>query len=141
MCLGESNTNNEVWLADSGTTAHMTKYKDYFVDYKQFEVPKKVYIGNSDAIFAYGEGTINVEMKICGNWEQNHLASVWYVPDICKNLFSIGQTIAKGFEFKATRTECVIIRNGNVRLKGVFTANGLYALHLRVRAPALSANV
>lgn len=137
----EGVADGEVWLADSGATAHMTRFKHYFVEYEPFHVPKKVYVGNSDAIMAYGQGTINVEMKIHGKWERNHLAAVWYVPDISRNLFSIGQTLSKGYELKATKTECQFVKNGVTRLRGKCTANGLYALELRVRQPAVSASV
>ena len=141
MCLVEGVPSSEVWLADSGATVHMTRFKNYFVEYEPFDVPKKVYIGNNDAILAYGQGTINVEMKIHGKWERNHLAAVWYVPDISRNLFSIGQTLAKGFEFKASKGECVFVRDNIIRLKGICTDNGLYALKLRVKKPVVSANV
>lgn len=67
------------------------------------------YIGNNDAIMAYGQRTVNVEMQIHGKWERNHLAAVWYVPDISRNLFSIGQTLGKGFEFKASNTNVLLL--------------------------------
>ncbi|GFY51386.1 retrovirus-related Pol polyprotein from transposon TNT 1-94 [Trichonephila inaurata madagascariensis] len=36
----------EVWIADSGASAHMTKHKNYFVDFTQFNSPQPVYVGN-----------------------------------------------------------------------------------------------
>ncbi|GFW74969.1 CCHC-type domain-containing protein [Trichonephila clavipes] len=41
---------SEVWIADSGGSAHMTKHRNYFVDFTQFISPKPVYVGNSDEV-------------------------------------------------------------------------------------------
>ncbi|GFQ88863.1 retrovirus-related Pol polyprotein from transposon TNT 1-94 [Trichonephila clavata] len=98
---------SEVWIADSGASAHMTKHKNYFVDFTKFVSPKPVYVGNSDAIMAYGHETVNIEIKVSSKWEKHHLTEVWYVPDI----------------------------NGRVRLKGVRTVHILYASEIRVLYP------
>ncbi|GFX39693.1 retrovirus-related Pol polyprotein from transposon TNT 1-94 [Trichonephila clavipes] len=76
---------SEVWIADNGTSAHMTKHKNYFVDFTQFNSPKTVYVENSDAIMAYGHGILNIEVRINSKWERHHLTEVWYVPDISRN--------------------------------------------------------
>ncbi|GFS78905.1 retrovirus-related Pol polyprotein from transposon TNT 1-94 [Trichonephila clavipes] len=57
-------------IADSGASAHMTKHKNYFVDFTQFNSPKPMYMGNSDAIVAYGHGTLNIEIRINSKWER-----------------------------------------------------------------------
>ncbi|GFY09869.1 retrovirus-related Pol polyprotein from transposon TNT 1-94 [Trichonephila clavipes] len=64
VCTVEGVPESEVWIADSGASAHMTKHKNYFVDFTQFNSPKPVYVGNSDAIMAYGHGTVNIEIMI-----------------------------------------------------------------------------
>ncbi|GFV74330.1 retrovirus-related Pol polyprotein from transposon TNT 1-94 [Trichonephila clavipes] len=96
----------------------MTKHKNYFVDFPQFNSPKPVYVGNSDAIMAYGHGTVNIEIRINNKWERHHLTAVWYVPDISRNLFSISQTLKKGFKFQASKDECSLLRDHKVRMKG-----------------------
>ncbi|GFX37422.1 CCHC-type domain-containing protein [Trichonephila clavipes] len=85
----------EVWIADRGASAHMTKHKNYFVDFTQFNSPQPVYVGNSDAIMTYGHGTLNIEIRINSKWERHQLTEVWYVPDISRNLISISQ---EGFQ-------------------------------------------
>ncbi|GFS67040.1 retrovirus-related Pol polyprotein from transposon TNT 1-94 [Trichonephila clavipes] len=89
VCTVEGVPESEVWIADSGASAHMTKHKNYFVDFTQSNSPKPVYVGNSDAIMAYGHGTVNIEIRINNKWERHRLTEVWYVPDISRNLFSI----------------------------------------------------
>lgn len=39
MCLEEGVAADEVRLADSRATAHMIRFKNYFVDYEPFDVP------------------------------------------------------------------------------------------------------
>ncbi|GFR10076.1 retrovirus-related Pol polyprotein from transposon TNT 1-94 [Trichonephila clavata] len=135
VCTVEGVPESEVWIADSGASAHMTKHKNYFVDFTKFVSPKPVYVGNSDAIMAYGHGTVTIEIKVNCKWEKHHLTEVWYVPDISKNLFSISQTLKRGFKFQASKDECSLLRDGRVRLKGVRTVHGLYALEIHVLYP------
>ncbi|GFV13703.1 CCHC-type domain-containing protein [Trichonephila clavipes] len=61
VCTVESVPESEMWIADSRASAHMTKYKNYFVNFTQFNSSKTVYLGNSDAILAYGHGSVNIE--------------------------------------------------------------------------------
>ncbi|GFQ85012.1 retrovirus-related Pol polyprotein from transposon TNT 1-94 [Trichonephila clavata] len=135
VCTVEGVPESEVWIADSGASAHMTKHKNYFVDFTKFVSPKPVYVGNSDAIMAYGHGTVNIEIKVNSKWEKHHLTEVWYVPDISKNLFSISQTLKRGFKFQASKDECSLLRDDRVCLKGVRSVHGLYALEMRVLYP------
>ncbi|GFX87754.1 CCHC-type domain-containing protein [Trichonephila clavipes] len=90
VCTVKGVPESEVWIADRSTSAHMTKHKNYFVDLTQFISPKPVYVGNRDEIMAYGHGTVNIEIRIISKWKKHHLTEVWYVPDISRNLFSIG---------------------------------------------------
>jgi hypothetical protein len=131
----------ELWLADSGASAHMTKRKEYFCTYEPFAVPKRVKIGNSDDILAHGQGTINVKMLINGKWERNHLTEVWFVPEIDRNLFSVGKTIDKGFYFKADKEGCQFLKENIVRLEGKRITGGLYALEMKVILPEIAAGV
>ncbi|GFR23119.1 retrovirus-related Pol polyprotein from transposon TNT 1-94 [Trichonephila clavata] len=118
----------EMWIVDSGASAHMTKHKNYSVDFTKFVSPKPVYVGNSDAIMAYGHGTVNIEIKVNSKGERHHLTVVWYVPDISRNLFSISQILKKSFKFQASKDDCSLLRDDRVHLKGVRTVHCLYAL-------------
>lgn len=135
---GASEAASDAWLADSGATAHMTHGKDYFVDFQEFPTAQPVQVGNSEIIYAIGQGAINVQMQVNGVWKRNHLENVWYVPNISRNLFSIGQTISKGFEFRANGSKCEFLKNGEVRLCGKRTAKGLYELNMSVCKPEIN---
>ncbi|KMQ87021.1 integrase core domain protein [Lasius niger] len=131
----------DVWLADSRASTHMTSCERYFATYEAFPTSKAVQVGNKDVILAYGKGTINVEMKIKDNWYRNHLLNVWYVSKIGRNLFSISQNIDIGFSFKADRRGCIFIKDGKIRLVGRRTSNHLYALQMRVLVPEKAVEV
>ncbi|GBM37860.1 hypothetical protein AVEN_193379-1 [Araneus ventricosus] len=141
VCIVEGVTEKEQWIADSGTSAHMTSYRKYFLVFKEFPSPKPVYEGNNNAIMAYGQGTVNVDMKVNEKLVSNHLSEVWYVPDVSRNLFSVSQTLAKRFVFRAEGNECSFARDGHVRLRGIRTINGLYALKMSVVCPEVPAEV
>ncbi|GBN35500.1 Retrovirus-related Pol polyprotein from transposon TNT 1-94 [Araneus ventricosus] len=117
----------------------MTSYRKYFLDFTEFPSPKPVYVGNNNAILAYGQGTVNVDMKVNGKWVSNHLSEVWYVPEVSRNLFSVSETLAKGFVFRAKGNECSFTRDGHVRLRVIRTVNGLYALKMRAIRPEVPA--
>ncbi|GFX52556.1 retrovirus-related Pol polyprotein from transposon TNT 1-94 [Trichonephila clavipes] len=141
VCTVEGVPGSEVWINESGASAHMTNHKNYFVDFTQFNSPKPAYVRNSHAIMAYGLVTVNIEIRINNKWERHHLTEVWYVSDISRNLFSISQTLKKGFKFQASKDECSLLRDHRVCMKGVRTVQGLYALEMRVLHPKVSAEV
>ncbi|KAK9700733.1 hypothetical protein QE152_g31058 [Popillia japonica] len=132
---------DDQWLADSGASAHMTNNKSFFLSYEPFNYPREVQVGNNEIIHAYGEGTINVKMRIHGLWQQNHLKNVWYVPKIGRNLFSIGQTMKKGFLFSANQNGCIFKKDGTVKLRGKRTTKGLFVLDMQVCLPEIDAEV
>lgn len=100
----------------------MTSNKRYFAVYKPLKTPEVVRVGNKQTIRTYGKSTINVEMKIRGKWQQNHLTDIWFVPKISRNLFSISQNIEKGFKFKADERSCQFEKKW--RVKNDRTKNG-----------------
>ncbi|KAG8194444.1 hypothetical protein JTE90_011053 [Oedothorax gibbosus] len=81
MCSIPGVAEEDVWLADSGASAHMTRHKEYFSSFESFTPPKEVQVGNNSTILAYGQGVIDVKMKIGGQWIKNYLTNVWYVPE------------------------------------------------------------
>ncbi|GFT78892.1 CCHC-type domain-containing protein [Trichonephila clavipes] len=72
VCTVKGVPKSGVWIADSGASAHMTKHKNYFVIFTQFNSPKPVYVGNNDAIMAYEHiyiyTTVNIEIRINNKW-------------------------------------------------------------------------
>ena len=78
---------------DSGASDHMSHQKDLFINYKKYENPIEVRIGNGATIFSYGKGDISVLCFDGENWTSKTLLNVLYVPDIKLNLFSEGAAL------------------------------------------------
>jgi hypothetical protein len=82
-----------------------------------------------------GEGKIHVEITIGHRKHVRTIENVWYVPDLGENLLSVGQTVSKGFTFKANGNKCVFLKSGKPILFGRCT-NGLFELALDVIIPS-----
>ena len=84
-----SKKENNQWFIDSGATKHMTFQRNIITNYKKYEEPSKIFLGDNTIIKAYGEGIVKLE---CYDGEENvtlNLHRVLYVPDIKKNLLSV----------------------------------------------------
>ena len=120
------------WIADSGASVHMTSQKSSFCMFKPFMVPIPIQVGNGEIIEAVGEGTINIEIYRGYDWVRGALENVWYVPKLKRNLMSIGQTVSKGYTFRANGNSCCFLDKGNVVMTGLKSNNGLFEMKMRV---------
>lgn len=50
------------WIIDSGALSHMTSQKEYLSQYRQFEIPEKVGLGDGRIVDAVGTGTVHLKM-------------------------------------------------------------------------------
>ena len=48
------------WLVDSGASSHMTWEKELLSDYREFEKPEKVVLGDGRTVEAVRVGNVNV---------------------------------------------------------------------------------
>nr|GMC49461.1 Retrovirus-related Pol polyprotein from transposon RE1 [Ipomoea batatas] len=88
-----SSSSSYCWLLDSGCTNHMTGDEELFRELDRSQV-SSVRIGNGDCIPVKGKGTVALES--CTGTKL--IYDVLYVPDIDKNLLSVGQLVDKGFK-------------------------------------------
>ena len=58
-------------------------------DYKKYEVPSKIYLGDNRIIEAYGEGNVELECHDGVDKITLNLHKVLFVPEINKNLLSV----------------------------------------------------
>nr|XP_009781206.1 PREDICTED: uncharacterized protein LOC104230166 [Nicotiana sylvestris] len=77
---------------------------------------KKVRIGNGDYVFAKGKGAVAIPT----NSGTKKISDVLYVPDIDRNLLSVGQLMLKGFKVSFEDEYCFI-----------YDATGLEILRLK----------
>ena len=98
-----SKSSSESWLIDSGCTNHMTHDQEIFRELDR-SVVSKVRIGNGDYLPAKGKGTIAIE-----SYSSTKLISdVLFVPELDKNLLSMGQLLENGFKLNFEDKKCVI---------------------------------
>lgn len=140
VLFAESANDENIWVADTGASHHMTKSKDFFVSYTAFSEPKPIMLGNQKLMLAYGKGDIQVEAFVDNCWNRHYLQNVWYVPDVVKNLFSVPQTADKGMEYWLNKDTCRITKNGTTLVVGKRHC-GLYKLVIRVITPESPAEV
>lgn len=58
--IGTTDINrNDIWVIDSGATDHMSKRRDWFSTFQEFEEPVKIGMGNGTDMTAYGKGNID----------------------------------------------------------------------------------
>lgn len=50
--------------SDSGTSEHMTENKQYFVEYRVFEVPESIIVDQSKKLPVYCAGKVSVSMLV-----------------------------------------------------------------------------
>ena len=73
-------------MLDSGASFHATSQKEFFKNYVSGNLGK-VYLGNEQSCEIVGKG--EVKIKLNGSvWE---LKNVRHIPDLTKNLISVGQ--------------------------------------------------
>ena len=90
ICSLESK--EESWVLDSGASFHATSQKEFFERY----VPGnfgKVYLGDDQPCDIIGKGVVKIKLN-GSTWE---LKDVRYVPDLRKNLISVGQLASEGY--------------------------------------------
>lgn len=59
-----------------------------------------IILGNGQVVYTAGRGNIRIETIIKNKKFENILTNALFVPDINKNLFSIGSVTSKGIEAK-----------------------------------------
>lgn len=85
---GESN----LWYLDNGASNHMTGYKSKFKDLNE-SVTGQVRFGDGSTVEIKGKGSIAVK---CKNGEEIVFKDVYYIPNLCNNIISLGQLSENG---------------------------------------------
>ena len=80
---------------DSGASQHMAFDHGLFTNYEAFKDPILIQLGNDTTIQAEGKGSIKMNLNIHNEQKEGILTQVLYIPEICKNLFSVSKVINK----------------------------------------------
>ena len=102
------------WYLDSGATDHFAVNKDNFTTYKILNPPRKVIVGNRDAVSGIGIGTIYLNLLIEDKIKELILEDVIYTPDMDYNLLSAGVIIDKGCEIRMKENSIIILKEDKI---------------------------
>ena len=106
-------------LVDSGASSHMTREKELLIDYREFEKPEKVGLGDGRSVEALGVGNVHLSMVFnISDHKRAVVHQVLYVPKLACNLFSVRAAAAKGNSVKFSHSKCWI-RDRNGKLRGM----------------------
>ena len=109
--LAASATNN--WIVDSGATCHMSNDEEQFSDFRRFDKPKQVALGDGRELEAVGQGTVYLSMNLPeGKTCQRKLRDVLYVPRLSYNLLSVSKAADTGKTTEFDNVHCRIIGEG-----------------------------
>ena len=114
----------DVWVLDSGCTYHMSPNKEWFRNL-QTQVGGSVLLGNDDSCKVKGIGNIRIKLQ---NGSIRCITNVRYIPELKRNLISLGTLESQGYTFKYENGVLVVSKGSKVILEGD-RHNGLYFLN------------
>lgn len=121
----------EIWITDSGASAHMTFRRDWLSNYRSRNDGSTIALADGRECEVVGEGSVNVERLVNGKWSSAQIQDVLYVPDLGKNLYSVGLCTSKGLEVQFKGLSVNILRQGEVIVTGLKQNNLIYRLFIR----------
>src|ERR1044072_32213 len=87
----------EAWILDSGCSYHMTPHREWFHSFREGDFGF-VYLGDDKTCAITGMGQVKVALEEGG---VQTLGEVRYVPELRKNVISLGILQVKGYSFKS----------------------------------------
>ena len=130
----EKTSKMDRWLVDSGASSHMTREKELLTDYRAFEKPEKVGLGDGRSVEALGVGNVHLSMLFkVSDPKKAVVHQVLYVPKLACNLFSVRAAAARGNVVKFSQSKCWI-RDRDGKLRGMGSlADKVYQLNCESR--------
>jgi hypothetical protein len=87
-------TGPKTWLVDSGSSKHMTGYKEILSDFKKKSFAEEVELGDDKCYKIEGVGSISFRLE---SGAMLHVDEVLYVPGLRKNQLSVATLEDKGY--------------------------------------------
>lgn len=128
---------------DSGCSRHVTLRRDWFAEFRPRSDGDAIKLGDNGECLVTGEGTVIVDRLINGVWNEARIEHVLYVPDLEKNLFSVGMCTVRGYSVIFREDDALIVRGNEILATGIKQSNGICRLLFRTRVQqnAKEANV
>ena len=133
---GSGVRDEDEWILDSGCTYHMCPNRKWFIDYSEVD-EGSVIMGNDHKCKVAGIGTIAIKNS---DGTIKTLENVRHIPDLKRNLISLGTLDDEGYEYKSGRGTMRITKGSLLVMKGI-KRHGLYFLNGETIPPAQAATV
>ena len=116
----------DAWILDSGCSYHITPNREWFTSYRSVS-SGSVYLGDGRCCNIVGIGEVRIKIY---DGTVRTLCDVMHIPDLKKNLISLGTLHKNGFIPKADedRETIRIIKGALTVMKGKITARNIYKL-------------
>ena len=133
----KADTQSNDWIVDSGASQHITFESTILHDYKDFEAPEPVGLGDGHTVSAIGVGKVKVITQLHnGRSVICWMTDVLYVPKLTNNLFSVHAATTKGNTVSFTYKSCCI-QSKYRKVIGTGSSLGkLYKLDCEVQQPS-----
>ena len=127
MCVATESTDKGKWVLDSGCTFHMCPYKNYLTEYHDLD-GGRVMMGNNAMCKIISIGNIRLKLH---DETIRELKQVRFVPELKRNLISLGMLDQMGYSVKIEYGEMMIIKGTEIIMKGL-RKNGVFVLDGKV---------
>ena len=131
VCCVSLDRDTQEWILDTGCTYHMCPKREWFIDYKETN-GGKVLMGNDHQCNVIGIGSIAIKGS---DGTTKILNNVRHIPDLKRNLISLGTLDDEGYDCRVSRGILKITKGSLVVMKGI-KKSGLYRLDGETVPPA-----
>lgn len=118
---------SEVWVSDSGASRHICYRREWFSELRGCR-EIQITLGDNKTYVAKEIGTILIKKFVNNKWEPGRIENVLYVPQLKKNLFSIGVCTTLGYEIRFSGEEVMIFNQNELSAKGIKQPNQIYRM-------------
>jgi transposase InsO family protein len=115
---------NNSWLLDSACSFHVTPHRNWFDTYRSINCGS-VRMGNDAACTIIGMGTIKIKMS---DGVVRTLEEVRHIPDMRKNLISLGTLDSKGYSYKSENGIMKVSKGAMIVMTGQKISSSVYKL-------------
>lgn len=129
----EEQKESQVWYLDNGASNHMTGQRGKFKELDE-GITGRVKFGDGSTVNIEGKGTVAFQ---CKNGEERLLKEVYFIPNLCNNIISLGQLSEAGNKVVLEGDFLWVYENGGrLLMKVKRTENRLYKISLEESKPS-----
>lgn len=117
-------SNSDDWIADSGASVHMTSQREIFTSFVEDQTVFS--LADNSTLIVKGHGDVSVTSYVEGKVVNVRLQDVYYVPELRRNLFSVGAAQKYGVNVRTKDNQMQFWRNNKCIIVAMRTDNNLY---------------